>query len=173
MAWVYFRGRISYHDARGNKGSKEVEMRVDDVTFGTPEEQYAEAANQLGIHAAALDNVIDPMIDEITLTSLIPHTGLSLKTSPGVREVSSGAQLQLSTEDFEGQLHERPYFLPGAKDGIFLANLETVDTGDTDLLAFVATFNAADTIEITVSDKEEVLSVVSGYWASKRRSSNA
>jgi hypothetical protein len=171
MAYVYFPARIALLDEHGLTGAKEVTIRVDDAVQATAALQQAAAIEQLDDFVAALDDVTDAQITGVTMT--LPVNVVGLKSAPGEQGLAEGANLTMTTEDLEAVEHERPYWLPGAKEGVFLANFRTIDTGDTDLLAWVATFNdAPNGVAITISDKEQVLSIVEGSYATRRRNSS-
>lgn len=171
MAFVYFPCRIGLEDEHGMTGAKEVVVRVDADVQVTPDEQREAALTHLEEFVVAFDDVTDCEIVSVTMT--IPLDISGIKGAPGEQGVAQGANLVLSTEDLEAEQHERPYWLPGAKEGVFLSNFRTVDTGDTELLAWIASFNDNATgCAICISDKEQVLSVVRGRYATRQRDSS-
>lgn len=174
MANVYFSARVNMEDEHGLKGSKQLEIAVDDTIQNTFALQQAAAQLLLVQWAEAFDNVIDAKITSVTMTSDLTAATVGLKASPGEQGIGEGANLVFTTEDLEAVEHERPYWLPSAKEGVFLSNFRTIDTGDTELLAWVALFNdVAEGVKITISDKEQVLSIVEGSYQTRKRDSNA
>lgn len=153
MAWVGYKGRVRIRDEHGLYSTKEVMIEVNDVTYASPAGQYGAAATKLIEYAEALDNVIDGVITDIGMSGDLLGEATGLKTTPGEQGVAEQALLSLWI-DAEKTV---PYPLPSAKEGIYLADFLTVDTGDAELLSFVGalTNNSADE-RITVSDGELV-----------------
>lgn len=176
MAFVYFDARVNLVDEHGLTGAKELVIRVDDTVQATLALQQAAAQLALYNWIEEFDSVTDAEITSATMTIPLDLAGQlpGLKSTPGEQGIAEGANLVFSTEDLDAETHERPYWLPAAKEGVFLANFRTIDTGDTDLLAWVADFNnAGNGTAITISDKEQVLSIVEGSYATRRRNSRA
>jgi hypothetical protein len=169
MAYIEYSGRVQLRDEHQLLTTKLVAIRIDDAIVTTEAARLAAAMSALNDFVAALDDIVDPIIVTTTLT--IPIVVAGIKSSAGDQSVAEGANLVLSTVDDDG-VHERPYWLPGAVAGVFLANFATVDTADTDLNTWVSTFNAASGVEIVISDGEVVQAVTGGRYASRKRESN-
>jgi hypothetical protein len=141
-------------------------MEVDEVAYPTPTLQFGAALASTISFAQALDDIIDCVIEKVTLSAILSLIGV--KAVAGDQGAAEGANLQLATLDNNGDPQVRPYWLPGANAGIFNANFRTVDTGDANLLTWLATFAANDVV-VTISDGEEVTGIDSGVYATRRR----
>jgi len=171
MAQVIFTAQVNLQDEHSLTGSKTLKVYVDDAVYTTPETRFGIAHDAIEAFVAALDDIIDPVITGVTITS--PVTVGGLKSVAGDQGVAEGAQLTLETEDTLAVAQERPYFLPGANASTFLANFRQVDIGDANLLSWIATFVLNAACRILISDGEEVTGIASGRYATKRRDSNA
>lgn len=171
MGWTYYVGRVNLKDIHQGKGSKEVVIRVDDVEYPDMDAQLPVVTAALQEWAEQFDDIIDPLIVGATLT--VPIKLLSLKGTAGPNGVSVGANLKLATLHEDAHEFERPYFLPGATAGVFLANNRDIDTTDTALLEWIAAFNQdTSQVQVTISDEEQVLSIVDGRYGTKAKNSN-
>ena len=151
--------------------SKDVVIRIDDAIVTTESAQLAAAMTALNDFVAALDDIVDPLIVGVTLT--VPIIVAGIKSVAGDQGSAEGANLNLTTVDENTDSHVRPYWLPGATAGIFQANFKNVDTADTDLNTWLATFNSAAGVEITISDGEVVDGINGGLYATRKRNSSA
>lgn len=176
MALQYFNGRIEMVDEHGLVGAKEVVIGVNDVTYTTAEDRQNAAATALLNFADALDEAIDPMITKVDLTlPLISIISGDLKAAPGEQGVAEGANLKLTPLVTDPTRPNRtlPYWLPGAKEGVFLPDFKTVDTTDAELLAWIASFNTDANARVYISDREGVASILNGNYGTRRRNSSS
>lgn len=170
MAFLNYEGRVQIQDEHGLKSTKVVTIRIDDAVKTTEAAQLAAAMAAMEGFAAGLDDAIDPVIVSTSLT--VPMFPAGLKSSPGDQGAAEGANLSLATVDVDTNAHSRPYWLPGAKAGVFAANFRTVDTSDAELLAFLDSFNPEAGVEITISDGEVVTGINSGVYATRQRNAS-
>ena len=168
MAFIEYKGRINLEDEHGLSGFKEVAMLIDTTASPTPGDQIVSAYDLISVFAEALDDVTDCKITSITMT--VPVVVAGLKGSAGEQGVAEGADLTLTTTRLSDDTdHERVYWLPGAKEGVFLPDFRRVDTADTQLLTFIAEFSNSAPHLVSISDQEQVLSITSGIYATRQR----
>lgn len=171
MGIEVYEGRVQLTDEHGLKASKVVTIHVNDLVYTTPAAQQAAALIVLQSFVSALDDIVDALITNVTM--VIPAAPGGLKSVFGDQGVGEGANLILSTIDNLGGVQERPYWLPSAKAGVFLANFRTVDTADADLNTWVTSFTEDSDALIVISDGEEVQAVTGGSYATRKRNSTA
>lgn len=171
MAYEYHTGRVQLTDEHGLKTTKVLQIRIDDTIVTNALDRISKAIDAVSGWVDALDTIVDAVVTAVTLTHNI--TVASLDNSPGDQGVAEGANLVLSTVNPDGDVNLRPFWLPSAAAAIFNANFRTIATGDADLANFIDSFNPESGVKITISDGEEVQTVESGLYATRRRNSNA
>lgn len=170
---ITYTGRLRIRDEHGLYTTKEVKVGVNEATYTTPEAQYGAAVDMLADFATAFDNIIDGVITDLKVTGDILAEATGLKTVAGDQGVAEGANLSMWV-DAEKTI---PYFVPSAKQGIFLADFRTVDTADAELAAFMSLIsgNTSDN-QFEFSDGELVNDTLgasglkSGYYGTRARS---
>lgn len=170
MANVEFIGKVRLQDAHQLRSTKTVRIFIDDTIHVTPTAQRDQALAMMTAFVEEMDDIIDPVVVETTLT--MPVVPAGLKSSPGDQGVAEGANLLLATTDGLGNAVNRPYWLPGAAASIFLANFRTINTAVQALIEWVASFNDAGG-EIVISDGEVVTGITSGQYATRQRNTTA
>lgn len=175
-----FTGTVKLVDEHGLTTTKTATIQISEIIHATRALQVMAAYAELAQFAGKLDNVSDLMVLDASLNVSVMEDVTGLKGSPGEQGAAEGAYVLLGLEAGAGGLQvNHPYWIPGAKEGIFMAGFKLVDITDADLQDFFEEFN--DPIgdigaKIVVSDNQSidtnqgVSGLISGYYATKQRS---